>query len=67
MPLVWGGLVAVVNAKFMAGRLRPGGLGELEELGLTLVNGKQLLAQVQQAVVAARSWDHGAQRPTCRS
>jgi len=32
---------------------RPGGLGELEELGWTLVNGKQLLAQVQQAVVAA--------------
>jgi hypothetical protein len=46
---------------------RPGGLGELEELGLALVNGKQHLAQVQHAVVAAQSWDHGAQRPTCRS
>src|SRR3712207_763352 len=49
---------------------RPGDLGELAALGLSLVNGKQLLAQVQQAVVAAQSRDPAA-RPCssifCRS
>jgi hypothetical protein len=32
----------------------PGDLGDLASLGLTLTNGKQLLTQVQQAVVAAQ-------------
>jgi hypothetical protein len=46
---------------------RPGDLADLADLGLTLADGRQLLAQVQQAVVAAQSRDHAARRPTCRS
>src|SRR5689334_20385638 len=45
----------------------PGDLGDLADLGLTHAAGKQLLARVQQAVVAAQSRDHAARRPTCRS
>jgi hypothetical protein len=46
---------------------RPGDLGDLADLGLTLAQGKQLVALVQQAVVAAQSRDHAAQRPECRT
>jgi hypothetical protein len=46
---------------------RPGDLGDLAALGLTHAEGKQLLAGVQQAVVAAQSRDHAAQRPACRT
>jgi hypothetical protein len=45
----------------------PGDLGDLADLGLTLANGKQLLTQVQQAVVAAQCRNHATRRPTCRS
>jgi hypothetical protein len=45
----------------------PGDLGDLADLGLTLADGRQLLAQVQQAVVAAQSRDHAARRPACRT
>jgi hypothetical protein len=47
--------------------IRPGDLGDLADLGLTLPQGKQLLAQVQQAVVVAQSRDHAARRPPCRT
>ncbi len=47
--------------------VRPGDLGDLADLGLSLADSRQLLAQVQQAVVAAQSRDHAARRPTCRS
>jgi hypothetical protein len=47
--------------------VRPGDLGDLADLGLSLMDSKQLLARVQQAVVAAQSRDHAARRPTCRS
>ena len=40
----------------------PGDLGDLADLGLTLANGKQLLTQVQQAVVAAQCRNHAARR-----
>jgi hypothetical protein len=46
---------------------RPEDLGDLADLGLTLSQGKHLLAGVQQAVVAARSRDHAARRPKCRT
>src|SRR5689334_14098167 len=46
---------------------RPGDLGDLANLGLTHADGKQLLARVQQAVVAAQSRDHAARRPACRT
>src|SRR5689334_12910780 len=46
---------------------RPGDLGDLADLGLTHAEGKQLLARVQQAVVAAQSRDHAARRPACRT
>jgi hypothetical protein len=39
----------------------------LADLGLTLADGRQLLAQIQQAVVAAESRDHAARRPPCRT
>jgi hypothetical protein len=45
----------------------PGDLRNLADLGLKLAQGKQLLNQVQQAVVAAQSQDHAAQRPACRA
>ena len=46
---------------------RPGNLDDLADLGLRLLDGKQLLSQVQQAVVAAQCRDHAAQRPACRA
>jgi hypothetical protein len=45
----------------------PGDLRNLTDLGLKLAQGKQLLSQVQQAVVAAQSRDHAAHRPACRA
>ena len=45
----------------------PGDLGDIADLGLTLAQGKQLVALVQQEIVAAQSRDHAAQRPMCRS
>src|SRR4051794_13945092 len=47
--------------------VRPGDLGDLAALGLTLADGRQLLTQVQQAVVTAQSRDHTARRPECRT
>jgi hypothetical protein len=46
---------------------RPGDLNDLADLGLTHAQGKQLLARVQQAIVAAQSRDHATRRPPCRS
>jgi hypothetical protein len=46
---------------------RPGGLGDIANLGLTLAQGKQLLAGVQQVVVTAQADDHATLRPDCRS
>src|SRR5918998_2150386 len=44
---------------------RPGNLRDIADLGLTLPEAKQLLARVQQAVVAAQARDHAALRPEC--
>src|SRR3712207_5416791 len=46
---------------------RPGNLDDLVDLGLSLLDGKQILSQVQQAVVAAQGRDHAVRRPTCQS
>ena len=46
---------------------RPGDLCDMADLGLTLPEAKQLLARVQQAVVAAQTRDHAALRPECAS
>jgi hypothetical protein len=42
---------------------RPDGLGDLANLGLTLVEAKQLLAHVQRDVVAAPAGNHAMFRP----
>src|SRR5690349_752437 len=44
---------------------RPSDLGDIAKLGLTLTEAKQLLARVQQAVVAAQAHGHAVQRPDC--
>jgi hypothetical protein len=46
---------------------RPGSLGDIGNLGLTLAEAKQLLARVQQSVVAAQAHDHAVSRPVCSS
>src|SRR5829696_5768192 len=46
---------------------RPNDLGLIANLGLTLAEAKQLLARVQQAVVAAQARDHAVLRPDCSS
>ena len=45
---------------------RPGDLGDIADLGLTLAQGKRLVALVQQEIVTAQSCDHAARRPICR-
>ena len=47
--------------------IRPDGLVDIAKLGLTLAEAKQLLAQVQQEVVAAHTDNHAMLRPDCRS
>src|SRR3954470_3868723 len=44
-----------------------GDLGDIAALGLTLAQGKQLVALVQQAIVTAQSRDHALRRPDCRT
>jgi hypothetical protein len=44
---------------------RPKDLRDIANLGLTLSEAKQLLARVQQAIVAAQTRDHAALRPEC--
>jgi hypothetical protein len=46
---------------------RPDGLGDIANLGLTLVESKLLLAQVQQQLVAEQANTHATFRPDCRS
>ena len=44
---------------------RPDCLEDIANLGLTLTEGKQLLARVQQEVVAAQFGNHAVLRPSC--
>ena len=46
---------------------RPGGLGDIANLGLTLPEAKQLLVSVQRAIVAGQVDSHKQLRPCCRS
>jgi hypothetical protein len=46
---------------------RTEGLGDIANLGLTLAEGKRLLAGVQQVVVAAQAGDQATLRPDCRT
>ena len=46
---------------------RPDDLVEIANLGLTLAEGKLLLAALQQQIVAAQARDHAVRRPNCRS
>jgi hypothetical protein len=48
--------------------IRPrGGLGEIAKLGLTLAEAKQILARLQQTIVAVQADDHAVLRPDCSS
>jgi hypothetical protein len=67
LRLVETGVEGVVRSVDVLEIIRAGDLGDLGGLGLSLMDGKQLVAQVQQALVAVQSRDHAAQRPTCRS
>jgi hypothetical protein len=44
-----------------------GGLDDIASLGLSLAEAKQILARLQQAVVAAQAEDHAVWRPDCSS
>src|SRR3954453_3326724 len=44
-----------------------GDLDDIAALGLTLAQGKRLVALVQQEIVTAQSREHAARRPLCRS
>ena len=44
---------------------RPGDLGDIANLGLTLAESKQLLAGVQRGIATAQARDHAVQRPVC--
>src|ERR1700759_4775189 len=44
-----------------------GDLGDIAELGLTLPEAKQILARLQQVVVAVQANDHAVRRPDCSS
>jgi hypothetical protein len=47
--------------------VRRGDFGDIAALGLTLSEGRRLLALVQQEIVAAQCRDHATRRPLCRS
>src|SRR5258706_16372325 len=44
---------------------RSSGLADIANLGLTLSEAKELLARVQQAIVAAQAREHAGRRPSC--
>jgi hypothetical protein len=46
---------------------RPDHLIDITNLGLTLAEGKLLLAGLQQEIVAAQARGHAVRRPNCRS
>jgi hypothetical protein len=45
---------------------RPDGLDDIANLGLSVADGKQVLAGLQQEIVAAQTRNHSVQPPECR-
>ena len=46
---------------------RPDDLDDIANLGLTVADGKRMLAGLQQEIVAAQAKSHSVRRPECRS
>src|SRR2546421_1039863 len=46
---------------------RPDDLDDIANLGLTVADGKRVLAGLQQEIVAAQAGSHSVRRPECRS
>ena len=46
---------------------RPDDLDDIANLGLTVADGKRVLAGLQQEIVAAQAKSHSVQRPECGS
>src|SRR5208283_3908260 len=46
---------------------RPDNLDDIANLGLTVADGKRVLAGLQQEIVAAQARSHSVRRPECRS
>jgi hypothetical protein len=46
---------------------RPDDLDDIANLGLTVADGRRVLAGLQQEIVAAQAKTHSVQRPECRS
>jgi hypothetical protein len=46
---------------------RPDDLDDIANLGLTVADGKRVLAGLQREIVAAQAKSHSVQRPECRS
>ena len=46
---------------------RPDDLDDIANLGLTVADGKRVLASLQQEIVAAQARNHSVQRPDCRN
>ena len=68
MPRLVGPGIEGQSLSFDAMSIRqPDWLGVIGNLGMTMTKAKQLLAQVQKQVVAARVDTHAMFRPTCRS
>lgn len=67
LQLVGTGLDGQTRSVDILAITRPEGVGEIADLGLTLAEGKQVLARVQQEVVAQQADRHGRLRPQCRS
>jgi hypothetical protein len=47
--------------------IRADDLDDIANLGLTVADGKRVLAGLQQEIVAAQTKSHSVQRPECRS
>lgn len=65
LRLIETGMTSAVTGMDVMEISRPDGAGSIGDLGLRLSEAKQLLAGVQQAIVAAQAGDLAARRPEC--